>query len=110
MDSKKPQNSQYHEYESPNVVPMSSRPTPVSTFLGSLRSLGVPEPMIDQARSGLSAVGVTDGAINDLRETVDRQARRTVDWSKRNPREAAGGFAAIVLAFGLLLILLERRR
>lgn len=110
MDSKKPQNSQYHDYEPPNVVPMSTRSTPVTTFLGSLRSIGVSEPVIDQARSVLSSLGLTDGSVNTMRETVDRNTRKTVDWSKKNPREAAGGFAAIVLAFGLILILLERRR
>lgn len=110
MDSKKPQNGQYHQYDPPNVVPMSRRSAPVTTFLGSLRSVGVPETAIDQARSALSSLGLTDGSLNEMRETVDRQTRKTFEWSRKNPREAAGGFAAIVLAFGLVLILLERRR
>ncbi len=110
MDTSKPQNGQYHQYESPNVIPMSSRPSPVTSFLSSLRSIGVPESVIDQARSLLSTLGLTDGSVNEMKETMSRQTRKSVEWSKKNPREAAGGFAAIVLTFGLILILMERRR
>lgn len=110
MDAKKPQNGQYQKYDPPNVIPMSKRPAPVTAFLDSLRSAGLPESIIDQAHSVLSAIGVTDASLHAAGETVDRQTRRTVDWSKKNPQKAAGGFAAIVLVFGLLLILLERRR
>ncbi len=110
MDTTKPQDGQYHDYQPPNVIPMSQRSTPVTTFLSSLRSIGVPETVIDQARSVLSTVGVTDGSLNQMRETAGRGTRQTAEWSRKHPREAAGGLAAIVLTFGLILILMERRR
>ena len=109
-DRKPPQDNQFHEYDPPNVVPLSRKPAPVTTFLDSLRSTGVPEPVIEQARSVLATLGLTDASLNDMRQTFDQQAKKGVDWSKKNPQKAAGGFAAIVVGFGLLLLLLERRR
>lgn len=110
MDRKKPEDSQSHEHDQANVVPLSRKPAPVSTFLDALRSAGVPEPVIEQARSVLSTLGLTDTTLNEMRGTIDRQTKKTVAWSKRNPQKAAGGLAAIVIGFGLLLVMLERRR
>lgn len=110
MTTSGPQNGQYHKYTPPDVVPIATRPAPVTSFLDSLRNVGVPESVLDQARTALGSLGLTDTTINEMREVVSDRTRRTVDWSRRNPEKAAGGAAAIALLAGLLLFLAVRRR
>jgi ElaB/YqjD/DUF883 family membrane-anchored ribosome-binding protein len=110
MVDKEPTGLQFHRYQPPNVVPLSSRPAPVSAILGVLRDAGIPENVIDQVRGTLESIGITNQSLEEARDRFVEQTRKASDWSKENPQKAAGVLAVVAGSLGLLIVLLARRR